>query len=361
MAAAFQWHFTSVQRQAASLQAAVLAPGADTAIWLMDFKQNVTTPLGPAEGGSWWYATARLQHTVFGLLQVTESAGRVRSRYYGYLSPVHDHSAHLVKVFLSEALCGLPPTTQRLVVWSDCGAHFRTYTLLYFLLVQVVQSHGLQVHINFCGEHHGKGAVDGFFGRLDGFLREFARTQVVANIDDVRLAFEHGAADAMSRDPWVEYFFRTVDPSDAALQAAYRALLPSDSFEVTKTYCMQSRPAPGRLQRAQLSNVASGVLLQNRLFSDRTVGEPVVPAFIEHPADVNRKWRRACRKTEPEKDGVNVATVLARFEAQRLYAPAGGLAGRRLPLEQVGRRLLSQRHGRRLRELSKKAALNFAR
>lgn len=121
---------------------------------------------------------------------------------------------------------------------------------------------------------------------------------------------------------------------------------------MTKTYCIESKPAPGRLQRAKFPNVATGIFIHNRVFSDRQVGHSIVPELIEHPADVSRKWRRACRKTEPETEGVNVATVLARFEAQRSFTPPRGmLADRRLPLAEAARRILSQRQRRRLREI----------
>jgi len=48
-----------VQPQAATAQSEILAPRLGIVYWIIVFKQNITTLMGPSEGGSWWYAQAR--------------------------------------------------------------------------------------------------------------------------------------------------------------------------------------------------------------------------------------------------------------------------------------------------------------
>lgn len=327
-AAAFQWHFTTVRRQGQCAQELLLAPPSGTVVWLMDFKQNVTTPIGPSEGGSWWYATSRVQHTVFGLLQVV-SGTTPTSTYFTFLTDVQDHSAHLVRVFLSKLLEQMPSETQTLQVWCDCGPHFRTYVLAYFLLVEIVQAKGIVVCLNFAAEHHGKGQVDGLFGRLDGFMKAKARTHVISSLDDLGRAYKEGAARTAAVDPSVQYVFYIEDPADSELQKPYRALQTEKNFEIQKTYCLESRPR-GPL-RGRPVDADCGVYLVNRFFSDRSTGEILAGLYVQRPADPTRSWKRSYRERAPEVDGVALPTLQLRYTVQKAYGPPLQAAAPRRP------------------------------
>ena len=82
----FHWHFQAVQWQNLSYEDALANLGQDEVFWHFDFKQNVSIPQGPSEGGAWWYANARLEFTVFGLMEARRTSTGVRRCYYTVLS-----------------------------------------------------------------------------------------------------------------------------------------------------------------------------------------------------------------------------------------------------------------------------------
>ena len=164
----------------------------------LDFKQHDTLPLGPCgpylvacwvvvvckrwspvvfvlsvfciqlrtEAGSWWYATARLQVTVLGIICWSKGGGRT---YYTYASHCLDQSTPFALSCVADMLNREKAEGySRQVVWADCGPHFRSSHFLAQVLVLAVQERPqlLTSELHFFAEGHGKGPCDAHFGRM---------------------------------------------------------------------------------------------------------------------------------------------------------------------------------------------------
>ena len=121
-----------------------------------DYKQNDTIPVGPAEGGDWYWATSREQITTLGFYAVwlDPDDGIKRERYYHFCSSVLEHSALFAVTCLKDVLQDLEISTfTGLSCWVDCGPHFRCYEMAAFLLVEVLLGNPLLLFVTlnfFC-------------------------------------------------------------------------------------------------------------------------------------------------------------------------------------------------------------------
>jgi hypothetical protein len=57
----YEHHYQSVQRQHLAAESLLADMPHDMLYMLYDFKQHISLPLAPQEGGKWWYAKARTQ------------------------------------------------------------------------------------------------------------------------------------------------------------------------------------------------------------------------------------------------------------------------------------------------------------
>jgi len=62
----YEHHWHSVQRQHNKAESLIAELQVGTLLLLYDYKQNISLPLAPSEGGGWWYANGRTQTTCFG-------------------------------------------------------------------------------------------------------------------------------------------------------------------------------------------------------------------------------------------------------------------------------------------------------
>ena len=66
----------------------------------MDYAENLTLPVGPAEEQSWFWATSRLGISTLGIYARYDLGGQTHRRFFHYLSQILDHTA----LHASEAL-----------------------------------------------------------------------------------------------------------------------------------------------------------------------------------------------------------------------------------------------------------------
>ena len=163
-----QLHFTVRDAYQDMRYAADDTPEDGTLYYQMDFLEHRTLPLGPDEGGEWWYANARLSVT----LLVICVWGRDRAPTY------HTYASHCLEQTSEFAVSCLIDLQKRLggagqwkrhVMFSDVGNHFRSaYALGYWgvelLKCQVVE----ETKWIFAPEGHGKGVCDGQGGPHHG-------------------------------------------------------------------------------------------------------------------------------------------------------------------------------------------------
>ena len=129
-----------------------------------------------SEAGSWWYANARLQVTILGIVIWTSES---RKLYYTYCSNVLDQSTPFALTCLHDALRRAESDGAALgvkqVMFADCGGHFRSCRFLSDQLICSLQTRPelQESAVHFFAEGHGKGPCDAHFGRMTRYLVMF--------------------------------------------------------------------------------------------------------------------------------------------------------------------------------------------
>ena len=130
-----------------------------------------------SEAGDWWYATARLQVTVLGIICWSKNGGRT---YRTYCSHCLDQSTPFALTCVENALeLEEAASYSRQVIWADCGGHFRSCRFIGEVLCKAVQDRQqlLSSELHFFAEGHGKGP-----------LRRTLRQDVEATPPNLRLS-----------------------------------------------------------------------------------------------------------------------------------------------------------------------------
>ena len=165
---AFQWHFNTVQRQKQAALAQRQSLEAGSVYIQFDFMQNLSVPQSGAEAGSWWYANCRVEYTVFGVMLRFIVDGVPRSKFVTYVSNALDHGTLIASRLMQRVMTHVPHDTTKLLLWSDCGAHFRCYEFAHWALLDLPRKFrdergvSVSVRLQFFAEKHGKALVMGF-------------------------------------------------------------------------------------------------------------------------------------------------------------------------------------------------------
>ena len=158
-----------------------LHPADGTLYFQIDFKEHDSLPVGPEESGDYWYAHARLGVTILRICVSSIAAG---TTYHTYCSTVSEQSGLFTVACLLDlfAKLDLEPYT-RAVLWADVGPHFRCSRLVGFWLSYVLRSLKLKAtDLFFFPEHHGKGIIDGHFGRMRMWLLTLAKSKIISTL-----------------------------------------------------------------------------------------------------------------------------------------------------------------------------------
>ena len=116
-----------------------------------------------------------------------------QGQWFCYLSRITDKSSWYAVSILQDLVGKLNfDGVHTFSVWSDCGTHYRCRQRLWaagFWLMNTVKT--LRVsRCEFTAEHHGKGVVDGFFGRLRHERENAALRRVLMEVEDVQAVYE---------------------------------------------------------------------------------------------------------------------------------------------------------------------------
>ena len=302
----------------------------------LDFKENVTVPLGPGHAQDWFWATARRSITTLGFCVTHLSAERkVVTRYFHYLTYILDHSQLFAALALKDLLrrLGLPGAPfQKLHVWADCGTHFRGYLFLWELRSVCLEFGLAEAVLHLYAEHHGKGRCDGQFGLQRRWTDEWAEKHVIKNLEDLIQACRAGAQAAMRSDaPPVGPSYEIVRFNPAKPSEAFGLDEKAADFMIEYTYCIAVRKDPTQ---------EWGVQVHNYVYSDRMLQRGQGPGTRLAP--IRRRawptgdpgWRLSYRKTEPESEPLNLRALQRRLEKQAAYA-TGPTARRDAVVEKV--------------------------
>ena len=313
---ACEHHFHSVRRQhycREQLEVAML-PG--TLLLQLDYAENVTIPVGPVEEQSWFWATSRLGISTLGIYARFDQAGTSHKRYFHYVSQILDHTALHASEALKDVIQRLMPDLtgiEHIMVWTDCGPHYRAYAFLATAVPLLAQSdRWSSISFNFFGEHHGKGRNDGQFGLQRKWVEAATSRKVISTMEHFIEALQEGAAHTMRTDPPpagpkydIVHFHPPKPKKFNYLDAG------SMDLKVEYTYCVCFR---------RTKNKRYPVFLDDYTYSDRFISrekprELGAPSLIVK--DSAEAWRVSYRKDEPEKEGLPETLLRRRLEQQR--------------------------------------------
>ncbi|CAE8581407.1 unnamed protein product, partial [Polarella glacialis] len=293
----------------------------------LDFMENMTTPLGPEEAQDWFWATARQSITTLGFYAHYWLNGVEHHQYFHFISDILNHdSAFAVQAFGDLLLrLGLSDQHTVLHVFADCGPHFRSYEFLW-CLVEVCKSKFPTVFLHFLLEHHGKGRNDGQFGLQRRWAVDYARDHVISDVSDMKGALEAGAMMTMSLDPppaGPSYHIVVFTPA-AKPKFVDKLDNSKTDLQIEYTYCL----------RIQRHPVPMYVAVKDFVYSDRSTDEQkgvsIGNVVMKRQPAKEESWRVSYRKTEPEKDNLNVGVLQRRLDHQK-HAKLANLASRADP------------------------------
>ena len=149
-----------------------------------------------------------------------------------------------------------------------------------------------------------------------------------------------------------------IDPPESFLQAAYKVLLRSDDYEVTRTYCVCSVPTEAKVL---VKHAVEGVAIFNRVFSDTPMPAKnrVALHFEEYPADKERSWKRSVRDKAPELKEDLMPELTNRHSSQKNLARSKQLALRRRPLREAIKASMQQRRRKQERQTAERRRLGI--
>lgn len=191
----------------------------------MDFKQNLKLGGSSVESSRDFYS--RPEVTVFGFCIYYYAGGNEPTKkYINFVSENLSHDSHFVKsaineLFSEEFLSHIEEAS----FWADCGNHFRSKELIYYILKEFKQEKNLEkTQMNYFAEYHGKNEVDGNFGVLTRWFKEGEMANQVECIENLISWFRMRAlSTGISSD---QYIFHHFTPSVRG--ASYRKLKMKD-------------------------------------------------------------------------------------------------------------------------------------
>ena len=197
---AFHWSLVRVCKD--EYRVDMDAPKPKTLFVHIDFAESHRLPVGPANSGSWWYAGNILQVNVLSAYVWGADCGTV---VYTYLSDVLDHTCRYVIACLQDLLDSSLRVQQQvgydeLVLWCDCGTHFRGAMFMAWWLHTLPQKRKVRTCMKLFPPGHGKGRADGHFGRMRGWRDDAACKQEISTIA------EYAEALQVELGMWVDDF-----------------------------------------------------------------------------------------------------------------------------------------------------------
>ena len=329
-------HRSCKEHQHEALTQLMESPPFGHAVLVSDWKEQETIPQSWCETGDMFFATARMECSVFGAMLVEHAANSTQERpvlittYFVVCSSILDHTTlrtcQLLRLVLSKKKSPRPWTALHLI--SDCGPHYRSLEALGHALVTLHQNLEIPVTVHFGCEKHFKSCIDRLFGWCRACLKRCLDSKKdLLTIDDLFQALKQGFAQNHSAD-----VICILDESPVPTEAVI--LQPNADFKISRTYCLSC--APSRLRPEPR--------VWNHVFSTRPTTVEVEYTCLT--AELPTEWRRgffgAGQKAwskRPQPLGPTQESSLSRkYLCQKELLPDATLRRRRL-LPDIGEEL----------------------
>ena len=286
---AYAFHRRSADRQKTAVTSVSEALEPKHILCWMDFKQNLTVPLAFRQTSNMFWAQARMEVSIFGLVVHVGQAQAGGPRKLGFLvvSPIIEHTA-LAAALQVQLLKGELPMDKiaSCHFWMDCGGHFRTLDMCSYVATEWASSSSANIPctLSWFGEKHGKGEVDGLFSCANRWIQSKIRNPgaEIASVADVVATLRQGAAEDMRKDPsGMIYKILEWNPEK---KPTHLWKGTSDEVQIRKTYCLTVKAVRSFLQ------------WQNHVFSDAISGKAktavtITSSLVPIP-EADREWRR---------------------------------------------------------------------
>ena len=208
--------------------------------------------------------------------------------------------------------------------WADVGKHFRSYEHIAYFMDTMPKNkeaeHGVEVEGSqqFLEVEHGKGWLDGHFGRMRRWTMEIAKKVTISAIGQYVRLLQGRANHAMKDDPeGPRYRFIHFKPPARANYGKQKMDGPAMGILYNSTYSLTSVNAGGGKRRVA-NHVLAGRKPVSQCCFKKFVGkgdllaeddELVVDLVL--PAPVGKDgWRRASRKVAPEKEKPEFSKIM---------------------------------------------------
>ena len=288
LVSSYNFHRASNDHQKPCIDEMLQCPRHGRVTILSDFAELMTLPLLAKQTGDSFFGTARKELSVFGSVIVehtaesTPDAPRILKTCCIYVSEILDHTSTRARILIEKALgcrrSSLPMTGLDLI--GDCAGHFRSFEMMHFALVDMVQAHSCETCLHYGVEKHLKHECDRVFGwwrtGLKRLLDDKANILETDQLQTAMQAYFNKAKQSDCTAPTVK-----VMVEDSAVPAVCRKLVCSE-LRISRTYCLSSVPRKhGYL----------GVSIKNHVYSSRPASVPVeIDSVAEFPGPDT--WRR---------------------------------------------------------------------
>ena len=286
----YRWHKLVSRRQAQAFEKCLQDLSPTQVLLWSDFKQNLTIPMAHAETGLMFYGTSRMEMTCWGCILFQKQGEVLCTKHILVLSSIIEHSTLVSNLLYKEVAKHIDnfDAISEVIAWSDCGPHYKSYDHCAGWIGEWVEaSPNRTIRLCFFGEKHGKGQVDGLFGEVEGWLRDYLKTpgRRIAAIDEMEQVLRSYARKAQETSSGRQYVVIRWEPDCKPIG---RWVLPDPGFQISKTYCLRIVPGNPRL-------VIRTTLIEDHTFAD-VVGHGQAPIKtypkVEWASIEDTKWRQ---------------------------------------------------------------------
>lgn len=322
----YNHHKAANEHQSPCLMELQVSPPLASIGIISDWKELVSLPISHRATGEQFYATARMEISVWGCCVIKHlQANVVEREFFLVISDILDHTCLRTNVLIDMILdrCCKNKTFSSIILISDPGPHYRGYEALYFYLVSLVCKWKAQVTVHWGCEKHSKSICDKLFGWFSAYIEKAKQNkQEILSLEDLKKVVERENSEQRLRDPSSPKINVILDTTSPVPKKAYR-LLPAH-FHITRSYCLSAR-LDTRVKPQSL-----GVRVYNHVFSTKPVAIEL-DEFTVESVTPPAMWRRGFWgdgktnwMTNPTALGRHDHTGLSRkYDAQTSLLPEG--------------------------------------
>jgi hypothetical protein len=184
-------HKSRAAEQRAKYKAAIANVTKTQVVIVMDYKENIKYGMHACATGTEYFE--QQARTILGFTVFYREDDNIKKEHFDIISEVLSHDSFfsqiaLYKVLEHSRMKKIRQNCTNLILFTDCGPHFRSYEMMYAVLVETFNKNYFdEVDWHFFAESHGKNCCDAHFSVLSGILSDLkkSRTMKVHSTQDL--------------------------------------------------------------------------------------------------------------------------------------------------------------------------------